>query len=369
MSEVMPALLLALAAAVASSGCVGDCKLAGSPAGQPLGFMAQYSADVCVGPSGATGLAVAITTPDGNLGVGAAGVSDADSGAEMATDGAVRLGPVSELFAAALAVRLVDEGRLALDAQVVDRVPAASTGEPLAIRHLLAHRSGLKDYTKITGVDLTVANEPADLLSAVVGKGLQFTAGDKHAISASNYLALGLYIEDLLGMPWGQALHQELLDPFGLGATFVDGWDTPPDTLAPGHNANGKDITERLHPANAFASLGVISNTTDVERLLRLLFEDETFLSEASRLELRFPAEAAAGQTGFGFGVEIARLDGEEVWQRAGVHPGGYGASVSFRPDLGVAGVALITGKPSDPAMVSELALAYGLRATDQLAE
>ncbi len=348
------------------AGCVGDCKLAGSPAGQPLNFMAQYAADVCLGPSGATGLAVAITTPEGLLGVGSAGLADADTGAELAFNSAFRLGPVSELFASALIVRMVDDGRIDLDSQVATRVPEAATEEPLAIRHLLAHRSGLKDYTAIASIDLTVGSTPAGLLTAAVAKGLQFTPGDKHALSATNYLALGLYVEDLLGMPWGQALHQELLDPFGLGATFVDGYDALPDTLAKGHNANGKDITDRMHPDNTGAALGVISNTTDVERLLRLLFEDDTFLSEASRLELRFPAEASAGDPGFGFGVQIDHLDGEEVWQRSGAHPGGYSAAVTFRPDLGVAGVALLTGKPSSPAMVSELALAYGLQATDQ---
>jgi D-alanyl-D-alanine carboxypeptidase len=365
MNRWLPAMLVTLAA-VGSGGCVGDCKLAGSPAGQPLGFMTQYAADVCLGPSGATGVAVAITTPDGNLGVGAAGLSDAAAGAELSTDGAFRVGPVSELFASALVVRLVDDGRIDLDALLVDRVPTGATAEPLAIRDLLAHRSGLKDYTKIAAIDLEAASTPAELITAVVDKGLAFTPGDKHALSASNYLALGMYVEALLGMPWGQALHQELLDPFGLGATFVDGYDDLPDSLAKGHNASGKDITGRLHPANAHAALGIVSNTTDVERLVRLLFEDETFLSEQSRLELRFPAEAAAGDTGFGFGVEIARLDGEEVWQRNGVHPGGYGGAVSFRPDLGVVGVALITGKPSNPSMVSELGLAYGIRTVDQ---
>ena len=33
---------------------------------------------------------------------------------------------------------------------------------------------------------------------------------------------------------------------------------------------------------------------------------------------------------------------------------------------LGVAGIALITGKPSKPSMVSELALVYGIRTVDQ---
>ena len=365
MTRWLLAMLITLAAA-ASSGCVGDCKLVGSPAGQPLGFMTQYAADVCVGPSGATGVAVAITTPDGNLGVGAAGVSDAASGAELATDGAFRVGPLSELFASALAVRLVDDGRIDLDALLADRVPISATDEPIAIRDLLAHRSGLKDYTKIASLDLEVASTSDALLAAAVDKGLAFTPGDKHALSATNYLAIGMYVEALLGMPWGQALHQELLDPFGLGATFVDGYDDLPDSLAKGHNAAGRDITERLHPANAHAPLGIVSNTTDLERLVRLLFEDETFLSEQSRLELRFPAEREAGETGFGFGVEIARLDGEEVWQRSGVHPGGYSGAVTFRPDLGVAGIALITGKPSKPSMVSELALVYGIRTVDQ---
>lgn len=365
----MRAGLLALLLLIAASpGCVGDCKIAGAPGGQPLGFMAQYTADVCLAPSGGQGLAVAITTPDGNLGLGAAGVAT-NGGAAMEATTSVRVGPLSELFTSALILRMVDDGRLELDDLLTARVPTAITDEPIALRHLLAHRSGLKDYTKIASIDAAASTDAGALLQAAIDKGTTFSPGDKHVVSATNYLALGVFVEELTGKPWGQALHEELLDPFGLGATFVDGYDEPPADLATGHNANGADITDRLHPDNAHAALGILSNTTDVERLVRLLFEDDTFLTDESRLELRFPAGGTAGDDGFGFGVEIDRLDGEEVWGRSGVHPGGYGASFLFRPDLGVASVALGNSKPSRTHLPAELGLQFGIRTTEPAEE
>ena len=359
------ALLLLLLLLAVAPGCAGDCTIASAPGGQPLGFMAQYTADVCLGPSGAEGLAVAITTPDGNLGLGAAGVTAADGGAEVEEAGAFRVGPLSEFFVAVLVLRLVDQGRLDLDAVLTDRVPTAVTDEPIALRHLLAHRSGLKDYTKVTGIDLAAASAPLDLLTTTIGKGTTSSPGDKHVVSATNYLALGVFLEELLGKPWGEGLHEELLDPFGLGATFVDGYDVLPDGLAAGHNGAGRDTTDRLHPANAHAALGIVTNTTDLDRLLRLAFEDDTFLTEESRLELRFPVGESVDDVGFGFGVAVDRLDGEVVWRRDGVHPGGYGASFVYRPDLGVLGIALGNSKPSNLGYPADLAARFGVRAVE----
>ena len=364
MTRWLPA-IACVAVLVPTAGCVGDCKIGGSPSGQTLGFMAQYTADVCLEPSGATGLAVAITTPDGNLGLGAAGLRDAAAGEGVEDDTVFRIGPLSELFASALVLRLVDGGQMSLDDLLVSRVPAAVTDAPLAIRHLLSHRSGLKDYTRITGVDLSVPSTPEELLTASLDRGTTADPGARHGLSATNYLAIGLYVEALLGMPWGQALHQELLDPFGLGSTFVDGYDDPPPELAAGHNAAGKDVTSRIDPGNTHAALGVLSTTTDVERLLRLLFEEDGFLSEASRLELRFPAGGAAGEEGFGFGVAIEQLDGEEVWTRAGDHPAGSAGAMLFRPDRSVAVVALQTGTPGRAHWTAELAARFGIRVSE----
>ena len=358
MNSWTPWLLLLLAAA-ATPGCVGNCKEAGSPEGQPLGFMAQYAADVCLGPAGGPGATVTITTEDTTLGLGASG--ELTDGAATDVTTLFRLGELSEIYTAALVSRIADEGRMNLADPIANYLDWAVTDEPITLRQLLAHRSGLRDARTIGSIDLATAQGPEAVARAAIEKGVRFSPGERYSPSSTDYLLLGLAVEAEFAQDYGLALHQRVLDPFGLGSTFVDGYDELPEGIAVGHDGVGRERGDVFAAANGGGALSVISNGTDIERLLRLIFEDETFLGEVTRLEFAFPAGGVAGESGFGFGVVIDKLDGETAWSRAGDHPGGYGAGFVYLPELKVASVALTNASPSNPGIIAELAAGYGV--------
>jgi|GEM_PF-5465369 len=341
-----------------SSGCMGNCKPGGSPEGQPLGFMAQYAADVCLSPAGGPGLAVAITGTDGTLGLGATGTMGA--GVPADPQGLFRLGAVSEVYTAALVARLAEMGRVDLADPVSDYLDWVVTEEPITLRQLLAHRSGLKDALRIASIDLATPLGPQAVAQAAIDKGTRSAPGTEHALSATDYLLLGLVVEAELSQSYGEALHQLVLDPHGLGATWVEGYDIDFDGVALGHDGAGRERTAQWDPSNGGGALSVVSTTTDVERFLRVVFEDDTFLSEVLRLEFSFPADGEAGEHGFGFGVEIGSVQGEDAWSREGSHPAGYGAGFVYLPELQVCSVALTNGAPSKPGVVAELAAGFG---------
>ena len=79
----------------------------------------------------------------------AAGYADRESGAAMREDAIFRLASIAKPFVTAAAMRLVEEGRLSLDAPVTKwlpdfrpALPDGSTPE-ITIHHLLTHTSGL----------------------------------------------------------------------------------------------------------------------------------------------------------------------------------------------------------------------------------
>ena len=351
--------VLGLGLADLGAGSVGDCGDAGAPEGQALGFMASYAADVCLGPMGATGVAVVLSTPGGNLGLGAAGLADAANDLEVEALTLFRVGPLTDLFTAALVLRLVDASLLDLTDTLADHLPAASTDLPITLRDLLAHRSGLRDYTTISGLDRAAPGDPTAVLLDVIRRGLTQDPGTKDADSRTNGLALGLVVESVLGVPYGQALHEHVLDPFGLGATVVDGFEPTPDTLALGHDAQDRPASEAIHPTLLGGALSVASTTTDVERLARLILEDEAFLLAATRQEALFPAGGAFGEDGHGFGVRLAHRDGDETVEAGGRHPSGYGASLVCLRDDGACAVVLATGRPANTALGAEVGARY----------
>ncbi|MCO4771947.1 MAG: beta-lactamase family protein [Deltaproteobacteria bacterium] len=349
-----PFLLASLfATLLIAPGCAGNCKVAGSPEGQALGFMAQYAADMCVGPYGGPGLTVTLTAEDETLGIGSAG--EAGGGIPLDGQSPFRLGTLSEVYTAALVSRLVDQGRLSFADPVTTRLPWAVTDEPVTLRQLLAHRSGIKDVRSIPSIDLAAAQGPQALAQAALDRGSRFSPGEKYGDSATDYLLLGLVVEAALAQEYGEALHQNVLDPFGLGRTFVDGYEDLPDDLALGHDGTGAERDPQLAPENGGGAFSVVSNGTDIERFLRIVFEDEGFLTETTRLEFAFPADGVAGDAGYGFGVHIGDLSGDDAWSRAGEHPSGYGAAFVYLPELKSLSVALTNARPSNPGAVAEL--------------
>ena len=349
--------LFVLSTASAGPGCAGNCRTERAPENQPLGFMAQYAADVCRAPFGGPGLAVTLTVEDGTLGLGASG--EASSGVTLDSQGPFRLGTLSEVYTAALVARLADQGRLDLAELVTEHLPWATTDEPVSLRQLLAHRSGIKDVSTLSGIDLANPQGPQSLAQQALDRGLRFSPGERYGDSATDYLLLGLVVEEAMSQDFGEALHQNVLDPNGLGATFVEGWEEMPADLAAGHDGGGNERGSLLAPENAGGAFGIVSNGTDVERFVRLLFEEPDFLAENTRLEFAFPADGEAGDSGFGFGVRVDTLGGDEAWSRAGEHPTGYGAAFVYLPESEVLSIALTNARPSNPGRIAEFGAEY----------
>ena len=78
----------------------------------------------------------------------ATGVLNKDTGVEVTTDSLFQIGSISKVWTATLAMQLVDEGLLDLDAPIIDVLPELPLGNPdvakqVTMRHLLTHTSGI----------------------------------------------------------------------------------------------------------------------------------------------------------------------------------------------------------------------------------
>ena len=100
---------------------------------------------------GLEGLAWSLVQPDGSVEVGAIDVRDAETGANMHANDRVHVGSVTKTLIAAGVLQLVTEKKLTLDTPVADLLPQLAirnrwaSKQPLLVRHLLNHTSGLDD--------------------------------------------------------------------------------------------------------------------------------------------------------------------------------------------------------------------------------
>jgi hypothetical protein len=77
-----------------------------------------------------------------------------------------RLGSITKQFTATLILQLAEQGKIKLDAKVIDYLPdyRKDTGSKVTIHNLLSHTSGIPNYTALPGFFQNVSRDAADAL-------------------------------------------------------------------------------------------------------------------------------------------------------------------------------------------------------------
>ncbi|PRY38730.1 serine hydrolase [Umezawaea tangerina] len=174
------------------------------------------------------------------------GLLNTVTGVEATTDSVFQIGSISKVWTATVALQLVDEGLLDLDAPIADVLPELRLAEQdvtksVTMRHLLTHTSG------IDGDVFTDTGRGDDCLEKYVA--LLADVAQNHPIGAtwsycnSGFSLAGRVIERITGKTWDQAVRDRLFTPLGLSRTVT----LPEEALllraAVGHVGDGDDRT------------------------------------------------------------------------------------------------------------------------------
>ncbi|MEU6676599.1 serine hydrolase domain-containing protein [Streptomyces sp. NPDC046925] len=262
------------------------------------------------------------------------GVLNTATGVSTTPDSLFQIGSITKVWTATLAMQLVDQGSLDLDAPVADLLPELRLADPqvarqVTMRHLLTHTSG------IDGDVFTDTGRGDDCLERFVGRLDQ--AAQNHPLGAtfsycnSGFVLAGRIIEKLTGMSWDRALRERLCEPLGLAHTVTLPEEALRFRTAMGHESE-EDQPPRPVPAwglprsagpaglicatagdvLAFARLHLAGGTApDGTRLL-----SERAVREMAELQIKLPDTHSLGDSwGLGwirFGWDDRRLIGHD---------------------------------------------------------
>ena len=145
------------------------------------------------------------------------------SGRYGVTPAAFNLGSMSKPFTTLAALMLEQRGQLSMDDDVRRWVPELLDHQPkIRVRDLIQHTSGLRDYGTLellSGKPVTSMPEFVTLMSAQ--RAFNFEPGTRHEYSHSDYGVLGLVVERIAGVPFGEHLKRTVFEPLGMKGTFV----------------------------------------------------------------------------------------------------------------------------------------------------
>lgn len=255
---------------------------------------------------------------------GAAGVSDARSGALMRADHRVQVGSVAKTVLAAGILRLVSERRLSLQTPVATLLPGLrfdnpwEASDPVRIRHLLDHTSGLDDARLWQVFSMRAAAGTPLKAAFPEGRGLlriRQRPGAGFSYSNMGYTLLGMVIEAVTGQAYERYLDAALLAPLGMrdsSFAFVS-QDSDP-RLAMGHFENGvahPALPSYVRPAGQFTT-----TAADMARFARFLMSDgriagKPFIDAALLRRMGEPTgtDAARAGLGVGYGLGLRTVD------------------------------------------------------------
>ncbi|MFF4771322.1 serine hydrolase domain-containing protein [Microtetraspora fusca] len=168
----------------------------------------------------------------------AAGVLNTTTGVAATTDSIFQIGSITKIWTATLAMQLVDEGRLDLDAPVREYLPGfrlrdESAARTVTARHLAAHTAGF-DGDVVPPVEWG-DQALAAFVDGLGGVGQIFPPGLMFSYNNLGYVVLGRLVEVLRGRPYDQCLREHLLAPLGITHAAPTPWEAVMRRTAVGH--------------------------------------------------------------------------------------------------------------------------------------
>lgn len=209
---------------------------------------------------------------------------------------------VSKNFTAAAILILEQKGALKTTDVLTQYIPDYPSGSKITLHHLLTHTSGIPNINDLPeyGSASKTPQTPETLIQIFKSKSLDFEPGSKYKYSNSNYNLLAFIIEKVSGLPYGEFLRKEIVEPAGMKQTahHARANEIIP-SLAVGYQSDGKFGLEKSEYLDWSSKVGNGSLYSTVHDLLSWdkALSGNTILSKASLAKMYTDHK---GNTGYG---------------------------------------------------------------------
>ncbi|MBU3068006.1 beta-lactamase family protein [Nocardia sp. NEAU-G5] len=299
----------------------------------------------------------------------ALGVSDVTTGEPFRIGDHYRIGSVTKSFTATAVLQQIDSGRLGFDDTLERFVPGIPNGERITIKHLLSMTSGVPDFADVTdwlptieglSFDSPDADWPQERkIDVMRSRPAAFEPGAKAHYCDSNYILLGLVLEQVTGKPAADVINGEVVAALpGLTSTEFPSAAKLPDphpkiyALLP-DNHTLRELGD-MNPNILWTAAAMTSTVEDLLIWVREL-ADSTLLSADLQRERLTPRHLDGRRAIHRYGLGVQRIGA--LVGHSGMTPGS--AVAAYRYPAEDTSVAVVTNAGANDNIISmEIALA-----------
>ncbi|WP_203336121.1 serine hydrolase domain-containing protein [Nocardioides limicola] len=271
----------------------------------------------------------------------AAGMAHRGHRVPVTLDTRFQVASVGKMITATAALSLVEDGTLELHRPLRSLLPEgllpAGVEERHTLHHLLSHTSGLQNYyddddddgdafmAALERIPASRARRPHDLLPLIADLPVTSEVGE-YLYSDTNFVIVGLLIEELTGRSFADVCVERVLEPAGMTSSGFFDVDLEPPGFGTGYLVTDSPADQWRSnvyglTASAMPDGGLTSTAADLARFVHAL-RGGRLVPAATVTDMLTPY-AVDGAEGYGYGTEIALDQGTTVhWGHTGNDPG-----------------------------------------------
>jgi CubicO group peptidase (beta-lactamase class C family) len=255
-----------------------------------------------------------------------------ESGRAVTLETPFAIGSLTKSVTALAVMRLVSDGRVALDSPVATYLPwfhpaGECDSARVTIRHLLNQNSGIPSYAgrmdwALPDTSAAALERDARRLATVT---LVHEPGTTFEYSNANYLLLGEVIQEVSGASYERYIDERILTPLGMTKSFSSRTAAERSGMTRGHGLwFGQPVAaaKALFIRSNLPAGELVASAADMVRYLSVhLGGGRTLLPAAAIDELHRPVSPLTAQWSYAMGWMSGTLGGETVLWHNGLVP------------------------------------------------
>ncbi len=275
------------------------------------------------------------------------------------------IGSITKQFTAAAILILQERGKLNVKESLGKYLPefAGSNYKEVKIEHLLTHTSGIPSDNKAKVISKNFSKNitPQAIANAIKNEPLLFQPGEKFDYSNNGYMLLGLVIEKVSRLSYGEFLKKNIFKPLKMKNTYVFSPQNSIKNKAKGYTKDNNDKTEMVtYNSSSFSAGAIVSAPKDLNKWVTGLFSKKVIDKKSLNQMLTNYTLLNNKKINKGFGWELNKINGSKSFEHSGFEPG-FKANSIYVPEEKLYVVVLQNNEVGSPTPATIKATAISL--------
>lgn len=269
------------------------------------------------------------------------GLGNIDRKTPNNSTGRIWVASMSKQFTALAIALLVDQRKIRLEDDIRKYLPELpELGDPIKIKHLVYHTSGLRDGFVLTAMSFKSENEYSNqnvikYLSHQQGR--NFKPGERFEYNNGGYVLLATIVERVSGQSFPDFAEQNIFRRLGMNQSgFYGQFPVNDPGIVMGYSVGRANGSAQYQPAyfhgNSYGSTGLITTAEDLAKWDRVFYEP-VFGIKVQQMQLQTGKLNNGQSIPYAFGLEIEDFKGKKAITHSGADAGYKSEMVRFPQD------------------------------------